>query len=389
MFIPLGTDRPLKRPTRATHALLCVTVAAFIAQLLAQRDGDMGLEALARFVLVPTDLKPWAFFSYQFLHGDLVHLLGNLLFLWVFGPNVEDRFGRIGFVAFYLVGGAAAGAVHCVSTNAPVIGASGAISAATGAYLVLFPRTTIRVLVWFFIIGMWRIPATWFIGFAIAKDVYFSLRGGGGEVAFGAHLGGYAFGAALAMGLLWTRLLDREAYDLFSIARQANRRRVFRAATKSGGPWGADASRVRTDAAARPSKPASARDEQRAAAVASARAEIVRLLAANDAPAAAARYRAALDELGRFALPRDKQLDLANRLYALGDADAAAVAYDVFLEQHPRDAESARVRLMLGLIHGRQLNDPVRAKSLLRDALERLDTEQERALAQEALNELG
>jgi len=74
----------------------------------------------------------WQFITYQFMHGDWMHLVGNMLFLWVFGNAVEDRFGHVGYAAFYLIGGIAAGVGHVLDTNAPVIGASGSVAAVTG-----------------------------------------------------------------------------------------------------------------------------------------------------------------------------------------------------------------------------------------------------------------
>ncbi|TVQ59173.1 MAG: rhomboid family intramembrane serine protease [Phycisphaerales bacterium] len=388
MLLPLGTDRPLKRPTLVTHGLIGACTLVFIAQMLVApsgggNEGDV-VRAMDGLVLRPREITPWTFVTYQFLHGDLLHLLGNMLFLWVFGPNVEDRIGRAWFLVFYLLGGVAAGVAHCFVSPNPVVGASGAISAVTGAYLVLFPRTTIRVLLWFFIIGFWRIPATWFIGFAIAKDLFFSLSGGGGEIAFGAHLGGYAFGAGVAIGLLWLRLIPREQYDLFTIGRQAQRRRAFKSVAASGdAPWVANTQRSRVH---KKSAKDQAKDDARAKAV----SEIVRLVREERIDEAGKAYRAALDEHGPIVLSRGQQLELANRLFAAGDAEAAGIAYDAFLAKHPKDAESPRVRLMLGLISARHLNDPVRAKSLLRDTADAPGlTADERALAATLLSELG
>ena len=385
MLLPLGTDRPLKRPTLVTYWLVGACTLAFIGQMFVSGGSDDGVvRALGALVLDPRAITLWSLVTYQFLHADLLHLLGNMLFLWVFGPNVEDRIGRWWFLAFYLLGGVAAGLSHCLVSPNPVVGASGAISAVTGAYLVLFPRTTIRVLLWFFIIGFWRIPATWFIGFAIAKDVFFSMSGGGGNVAFGAHLGGYAFGAGVALGLLWLRIIPRESYDLFTIGRQAQRRRAFKAVAATGeAPWVSNTQRVRVQ---KKSTKEQAEDESRAKAL----AEVARLLRAERIAEAGAAYRAALDAHGRIALSRAQQLELANRLFAAGDAEVAGAAYDVFLEKHPKDKESPRVRLMLGLIHARHLNDPVRAKALVREAeAAKTLSDDERALAQALLDELG
>src|SRR5690606_10854959 len=123
---------------------------------------------------------------------DWLHVLGNMLILWVFGTSVEDRLTRWWFLAFYLVGGAAAGAAHALLESSPALGASGAVAAVTGAAIVLFPRSNVKCIVFFFIIGIFNIPAWIFIAFAIAKDIFFAGLGGG-NVAYFAHLGGYAY----------------------------------------------------------------------------------------------------------------------------------------------------------------------------------------------------
>jgi len=151
--------------------------------------------------------KGWlasAFVS-MFLHGGWLHIAGNMLFLWVFGNNVEDRLGRVGFVLFYVVGGLAAMLLHLAfepSSAIPTVGASGAIAAVLGAYLVLFPHARITTLVFFFIITWIELPASvvlvaWFV-FQVLSGVGRLASGLSGGVAYWAHVGGFAFGAAAA-----------------------------------------------------------------------------------------------------------------------------------------------------------------------------------------------
>ncbi|MEL7473274.1 MAG: rhomboid family intramembrane serine protease, partial [Planctomycetota bacterium] len=171
MFIPLGTDRPLERPTLLVYALIAINAAVFVAQAYARRFTDA--DAFAPFVLASGgDLaflgsEFWTLVTYGFLHADTLHLVFNMLFLYVMGPNVEDRFGRVGFLAFYLGGVIVSGLVHLTFSFYAVIGASGGVAAVTGAYLVLFPKTRIKVL-WLF--GIVIIPSWWIIAFAIARD---------------------------------------------------------------------------------------------------------------------------------------------------------------------------------------------------------------------------
>mgnify|MGYP002402627610 CR=1 FL=1 len=361
-----------------TYALIAINVAVFIVQgvvtgpAFGWSGGQRFFEALELHPVAP---RWWEFFTYQFLHGGLLHIAGNMLFLWVFGPPVEDRLGRVGFLCFYLIGGAAAGGAHAIISSNPVIGASGSIACVSGAFLAMMPRVTVRVLSVFFIIGIFHIPAMWFILMSVAWDLFLPRSG----VAVAAHLGGYAFGFSVAMALLWLKVIPRETYDLFSMGRQAHRRRAFREATAR------DGSAFRRDMTTRAKKP----DDPKAQKIAEARARVSRAVDTGDAAAAGAAYRAMLDVTTDGALGRPTQLALGNMLYAAGDSEGAAAAYDHFLGRFGADPEAARVRLMLGLIHARVLNDPVRAKALVGEALPGLRTEDERGLARDLLEELG
>lgn len=399
MIIPFGTDRTLKRPTKVTYALVGANIAIFLLGSIwgGPRVNPDGWDAIYRGLwLDPNQLQVWNLFSYQFLHAGLMHLLGNMLFLWVFGPNVEDRMGRLGFLGFYLVGGAIAGGAHALLEHevvvAPgvtmipaVVGASGSIAAVTGAYLVLFPKTLIRVFFFLFFIGVVQIPAAWLIGFAMFKDLFLQGFGANQGVAVLAHIGGYVFGIGVSLSLLASGLLPREPYDLFSMGRQAHRRRMFKELTTKGhAPWSnelADDSKLR--------KGASTKEAERAIEIAQRRTEITQKIKAREFEIAGDLYRKLLDEYGEISLSRGQQYDLANHLFGLGRFDQAGVVYDVFLKKHPRDHEADRVKLMLAIISARYLNDPIRAKELLGELTNaRLDSEQQQ-LALALTKELG
>ncbi|MBN2624699.1 MAG: rhomboid family intramembrane serine protease [Acidimicrobiales bacterium] len=135
----------------------------------------------------------------MFLHGGVLHLAGNLLFLWVFGNNIEDRLGKVAFAAFYLAGGVAATAAHVAvgaSSTVPVVGASGAIAAIMGAYLVLYPNARVRTAVFMILITVVDIRAKWVLGFWFVLQFFTDPNQG---VAWVAHVGGFVFGAAVAL----------------------------------------------------------------------------------------------------------------------------------------------------------------------------------------------
>jgi membrane associated rhomboid family serine protease len=154
--------------------------------------------------------KVWweSIFVAMFLHGGWLHILGNMLFLWIFGNNVEDKLGVIGFPIFYLASGIAATVAQlAISTNSiiPNLGASGAIAGVLGAYLVMFPRRRVLTLVVFFFITWVYLPAFVVLGLWFVLQLFSGVGelgtrvNSGGGVAFWAHIGGFAFGALMAL----------------------------------------------------------------------------------------------------------------------------------------------------------------------------------------------
>jgi len=154
----------------------------------------------AGYALIPANLT---LITYQFVHGGLFHLLGNMAFLWVFGDNVEDALGHWRFLAFYLlcgVGAALAEDFFDPTSEIPLVGASGAVAGVVAAYLMLHPRVKVWVLV------MWRLPlrlrAYWVLGFWAAMQVFMALDASDGDgVAWWAHVGGLVSGAVLVVVL--------------------------------------------------------------------------------------------------------------------------------------------------------------------------------------------
>ena len=138
----------------------------------------------------------------MFLHGSLLHIGGNMLFLWVFGNNIEDVLGVAGYLAFYLLAGVAAAATFIAlepTSTVPIIGASGAIAGVMGAYLVIFPNVRIRSLIFLGFFVLFRdVPAKWLLGFWFVLQ-FFTSPGSG--VAWTAHVGGFAFGMLAGLAL--------------------------------------------------------------------------------------------------------------------------------------------------------------------------------------------
>lgn len=373
VIFPIGTDRPLQRPTLINHLLVLLNLFAFCIVVVGTgMQGDAYEWVVETFGVSREHHQWWRFITYGFIHSGPMHLIGNLVVLWVFGPNVEDRFGRLGYLVFYICGGAIAGLAHLLSGPAIVIGASGAISAVTGAFLVLFPRTVVRTFIFFFLVGFFNIPAIWFICFAIARDAL-GAGMGGSNVSYAAHFGGYIFGFSVAMLLLVTGVLAREDYDLFYMFRQIRRRQEMQNAIRDAQQrLRAEPGKGREVVIEVPEVPVE---------IAQARAALSRAISANDRTSLPALYATLLAavEAGRkinAGIPQSlevlssrAQLDLANRLFEAGERASAARAYRGFLSLYEKDAESGVVRVMLALLMVRYLEQQQQARSLLESAI--------------------
>jgi membrane associated rhomboid family serine protease len=237
---PLKDDVPTRTTPFITIALIALNVFVFLYQVSLQGEGSpQGVRAARDFILefglVPCRLTgaciehTWVLspaltvLTSMFLHGGLLHIGGNMLYLWIFGNNVEDTLGHGRFVVFYLASGTVAAAAQTalsVTSSVPMIGASGAVSGVLGAYLLLFPRANVLTLIIVgFFIRLVRIPAVIVLGFwfvvqflsGLVTWTGSALRGEplGGEIAWFAHVGGFFAGMALLFLLRprepWTR----------------------------------------------------------------------------------------------------------------------------------------------------------------------------------------
>ena len=213
-MFPLHDDNPTKITPFLTYLLIIACVAVFFWQLSLGRYAQNAVFSLGVIPAVLFDIKElppelvtvpsWAtVFTSMFLHGGWMHLIGNLLYLWIFGNNVEDAMGHKRFIIFYLLCGIAAALAQAIpnpSSEIPMIGASGAISGVLGAYLLLYPHARVLVAIPLgFIIHTTRIKAGWVLGFWFVLQIFNSLVTSqqGGGVAWGAHIGGFIADMAL------------------------------------------------------------------------------------------------------------------------------------------------------------------------------------------------
>jgi membrane associated rhomboid family serine protease len=219
-MIPLRDDQPTFSTPFVNYFLIVVNVAIFLWEWSLGIENHRALNSfLSQFGVVPHHMlavlsghspDPAAaailpLFTSMFLHASFLHVAGNMLFLWIFGDNIEDYLGHFSYLVFYLVSGVAAGLTHILlnqDSGVPSIGASGAIAGVLGAYFILYPRA--RVLVWFPPIFLFHVPAWlmlgyWFVmnflsGTATAITETSQTSGG---IAFWAHVGGFVAGVVM------------------------------------------------------------------------------------------------------------------------------------------------------------------------------------------------
>jgi membrane associated rhomboid family serine protease len=220
--LPLYDDNPIQRTPVVTYALIGMCIGAFFWQL-GQDDEAVAYSygmvpaALFGYAELPHSLQvipPWAtLFTSMFLHGGWLHLGGNMLFLWIFGNNVEDLLGRLRYVLLYFACGIAAALIQAGADPAsqiPMVGASGAIAGVLGAYLIVYPRANVHVFVWI-IIFFWivTVPAWVLLGVWFVMQLFSGLSSGARDVgvAFWAHVGGFATGVFLMMLLRPRRVI--------------------------------------------------------------------------------------------------------------------------------------------------------------------------------------
>ena len=340
MFLPISDAPNPKVKPIATWAIIAVNIAAFILinLPLGMQPADTSdpafveyLEFLAPFVgsrqelgAVAGQVSAYDLFVFKhgyrpaapsvfdllfslFLHGGLLHLAGNMLFLWIYGDNVEHRLGTLPFVFWYLTTGVAATLFHAVfflSSDVPLVGASGAISGVLGFYFLWFPRNTVRALFILppFFWHVFEIPARIVLGIYLVIDNLLPfLFAGAGGVAYGAHIGGFLAGAGAA----------------FVMAKRTASRR----AGEIGAPEHA-------------TKPSAVRDA----------------LQQGRFEEAAAEYFALPSAEARRALTPDQALPLARRLRAAGHANAALALLQRVIQSAPRGADLAELHALVGLI---------------------------------------
>jgi len=208
-MIPLRDDNPTHSTPIVTYFLILINIVVYLFQMLL---GPSNEAFIYQFALIPDDVTNMVslssifnIFTSMFMHAGLAHIGGNMLYLWIFGDNVEDRMGRFNFLFFYVVGGVVASLTHIYTnpgSQIPTVGASGAIAAVLGAYLVLYPSQKVLTLI---PLGFWlrltMLPASIVLGLWFLLQFFQGVVSLGmpdvGGIAFWAHIGGFVSGVAI------------------------------------------------------------------------------------------------------------------------------------------------------------------------------------------------
>ncbi len=198
-MIPIRDNLKTHRTPIVNYALIGINVLVFLWMFL--NTGNLE-QIYSQYALVPADFSIINLFTSMFMHGGWMHMIGNMLYLWIFGDNIEDRMGHIGFLLFYLAGGVAAAMLQVAinpSSTIPMVGASGAIAAVLGAYLVLYPQSRVYTFVPIgFFTRLTLMPAIVVLGLWFLLQLFSGVGSLGapdqGGTAYFAHIGGFVFG---------------------------------------------------------------------------------------------------------------------------------------------------------------------------------------------------
>lgn len=386
-MLPIRTNIEPHRVPYTNYALIAVNVVIF---LITYVGGEQNLRGWASgFILTPAYPFLWQFITYAFLHANFYHILGNMYFLYIFGNNVNDRLGNLGYLCFYLAGAIFSAIGHILAASwfghgvaTPVLGASGAIAAVTGAYLVLFPQSLITIVYYFIIIGTMEVPAIFLILF---KMIFIDniISTSAQNVAYDAHLAGYAFGILSILLFLIIKIISGDQFDLWAMITRWNRRREYRSAvSEAGEPFPVRLSRkIKV-------KDVTSETQQKAEDASIAiKHQIYNLISQGNLASAAQLYVDSQSKL-TGALSKQTMLDIANQLMSAGQWQQAADAYEKFLSLYGSYEHTEQVQLMLGIIYSRYIVNKEKAVEYLKKAAARLSDDGQKKMCQAEITKL-
>jgi len=374
LILPVGDEDNLLRRPYVNYAFIAANVMVYLLFTVKLTNVELYSFAL-EWGTVPANLKLHTLLTAAFVHGGLLHLAGNMWFLGVFGDNVEDRIGHLLYPLFYIAGALCASLTHILFNEGsitPAVGASGAVSAVLGAYMVMMPRVKVKIFYWiYYRAGVFTISAVYVIGFWIALQVFYFLmleseRIGG--VAYSAHIGGAVFGIAAgiiaALVLKSTRRGQMDELDLRKAQREFTSRQGLQTFESSY------ASHLKTGGVGITT---SGPRERRASPsplthnyVSDAKEAVSILLETGKEEEAVDEYLSFIRKYRYASLLAMDQLRIADLLLTRGEHHLAEEAYDRFLRHYPEHKHSEDVRYNLAMLCAQYTENFQKAKKLLK-----------------------
>ena len=390
MIIPIRTESATRHVPMMNYVLIGLNMFVFLifnmgvvsAGVAEFRDHQLAFHSAGPSI--------HQFITYQFLHADAWHLLGNMLFLWVFGNSVNGKMGDWPYLLFYLAGGvfSAWGFALVRVTAVQLVGASGSIAAVTTAYLVLFPRSNVLVMIWMFFVYFIEVSAMLVIGLKIIvyDNIVAPSIHGGGNVANEAHLAGYLFGFVCTMIMLVIRALPRDQFDMLTLWKRWNQRREFTAAmAKPGASTQARFGRVARQTVTPEEQ---RKQDERFNRIADARSKITDASERGDVTEACNAYLVLLEQESEQCMPENLQLALGRELYRVGRFADATRVFERFVECYPRSLERPNVMLLMGIIYARDLKSLDHADRMLTRTFETVRDDKRREQCLEWLKDV-
>jgi membrane associated rhomboid family serine protease len=333
-------------------------------------------EFVRRWGTVPSELNPVSLVTSAFLHADFFHILFNMVFLWVFGDNIEDRLGHLPYLGFYIGGAVCADLIYAVAnagSSMPAIGASGAVAAVLGAYAIMLPKIKVRILyiIWYRA-GVFAVSAVYAIGFwAVLQVIYYvALEAeGSGGVAYSAHIGGFGYGlagGAIAAVLLKSKL--KEQQQLLDKWHQEKAGAHRLSAARPGTRYTEGAFRKQREFDTQPSRQRGPRPLTHSY-VSDAQQNIVNLLAQGKEEEALEQYLAFIRRFRFAALPALEQLRVADLFLTKEQYRPAQEAYERFLRRFPDNRHADEVRFNLAMLCAQYTQDLATARRLLKELI--------------------
>ena len=386
MLFPIGDDNPSERVPYVTYGIVAVNALVF---LVVNQFGQIPNRVAFEWGFLPAHPHWYTFFTSMFLHADLLHIVGNLWFLWIVGDNVEDKLGHAVYLGFYLLSGAVAVGFYMLFTEfgagrTPLIGASGAIAGVLGCYMLLFPNARIRIFYWvfFFFLGVMAVRAKWVIGAWLVLqliDWFATSNQYMGGVAYAAHVGGFLVGIGVAL-MVRGRLVRAGRLDLRDPVAPSRGR-----TGRSVGPTGTEA---RTAPRPWPTpvfenpRHLKERDGTDFFGTEEAIADNVK---SGLLDVAVERYREYVRMPHAKPLPAWAQIEIAAELFRRKDYEGAMEAYRRYVGHHATGPDAAEAKFRLGVILSRHRREYFRAREYLVQAAMEHPDPQIAAFAREEL----